>query len=29
MITGNILPVGRLIDTTFGKRTFRQIGDLD
>lgn len=29
MITGNILPVGRLIDTTFGKGTFRQIGDLD
>lgn len=29
MITGNILPVGRLIDTTFGKGTFRRIGDLD
>jgi hypothetical protein len=29
MITGNILPLGRLIDGTFGKGTLRKIGELD
>lgn len=29
MITGNILPIGRLIDGTFGKGTFRKIGESD
>lgn len=29
MITGDILPVGRLIDRTFGRGTLRQIGELD
>jgi hypothetical protein len=29
MLTGNILPVGRLIETTFGKGTLRHIGELD
>jgi len=29
MITGNILPLGRLIDGTFGKGTLRKIGEMD
>jgi hypothetical protein len=29
LMTGNILPIGRLIDGTFGKRTLRKIGELD
>jgi hypothetical protein len=29
MMTGDILPVGRLIDRTFGRGTLRQIGELD
>lgn len=29
MMTGNILPIGRLIDSTFGKGTLRDIGELD
>ncbi len=29
MLNGNILPIGRLIDNTFGKGTFRKIGELD
>ena len=29
MMTGNILPVGRLVEETFGKGTFRKIGELD
>ncbi len=29
MITGNIVPVGKLIDKTFGRGTFRRIGELD
>ncbi|MBI4837463.1 MAG: hypothetical protein HY813_03625 [Candidatus Portnoybacteria bacterium] len=29
MFSGNILPVGRLIDGSFGKGTFRKIGELD
>jgi len=29
MMTGNILNLGRLIDTTFPKGTFRKIGELD
>lgn len=29
MITGNILPLGRLLDRTFGKGIFRKIGELD
>jgi len=29
MMTGNILPVGRLIDGTFGHGTLRKIGELD
>ncbi|MDO8515655.1 MAG: hypothetical protein Q7S28_00195 [bacterium] len=29
MLTGNILSLGKLIDTTFGKGTFRKIGELD
>ncbi|MDX1608399.1 MAG: hypothetical protein R3251_04275, partial [Candidatus Spechtbacterales bacterium] len=29
MITGNILPLGRTIDRTFGKGIFRKIGELD
>lgn len=29
MMTGNILPVGRLIDKTFGIGTLRRIGELD
>ncbi len=28
-MTGNILPLGRLIDGVFGKGTFRRIGELD
>lgn len=28
MLSGNILPIGRLIDTTFEKGTFRKIGEL-
>ena len=29
MMTGNILPVGKLIDGTFGRGTLRKIGELD
>lgn len=29
MVSGNVLPIGRLIDTTFGKGTLRKIGELD
>jgi hypothetical protein len=29
MITGDILPLGRLIDRTFGRGTLRRIGELD
>jgi len=29
MMTGNLLPIGRLIDGTFGKGTMRRIGELD
>lgn len=29
MMTGNILPVGRLIEKTFGNGTLRRIGELD
>ncbi len=29
MVTGNILPIGRLIEKTFGNGTFRKIGELD
>jgi hypothetical protein len=29
MMTGNILPVGRLIERTFGNGTLRRIGELD
>jgi hypothetical protein len=29
MMTGNLLPVGRLIDSTFGRGTLRRIGELD
>lgn len=29
VMTGNILPVGRLIDSTFGEGAFRKIGELD
>jgi hypothetical protein len=29
MMTGNILPLARLIDKSFGKGTFRKIGELD
>jgi len=29
MMTGNILPIGRLVDLTFGKGTLRSIGELD
>jgi len=29
MMTGNILPLGKLIDGTFGKGTLRKIGELD
>lgn len=29
MFSGNILPLGRLIDGTFGKGVFRKIGELD
>lgn len=29
MMTGDILPLGRLIDRTFGKGTLRRIGELD
>lgn len=29
MITGNILPVGRIVDGIFGKGTLRNIGELD
>jgi hypothetical protein len=29
MITGNILPLGRLVDGIFGKGTLRNIGELD
>ena len=29
IITGDILPMGRLIDSTFGRGTLRRIGELD
>jgi len=29
MMTGDILPVGRLVDKTFSKGTLRKIGELD
>lgn len=29
MMTGNILPLGRLINKTFGQKTFKKIGELD
>lgn len=29
MMTGNILPIGKLIDHTFGEGVFRKIGELD
>jgi len=29
MMTGNILPLGKLIDRTFGKGILRKLGDLD
>lgn len=29
MMTGNLLPIGRLVDGTFGKGTLRRIGELD
>lgn len=29
MLTGNILPLGRLVDGTFGRGTLRRIGELD
>ena len=29
MMTGNILPIGKLIDGTFGAGVFRKIGELD
>jgi hypothetical protein len=29
MLTGNILPLGRLVDGTFGRGTLRKIGELD
>lgn len=29
MMTGDIIPLGKLIDTSFGKGTFRKIGELD
>lgn len=29
MMTGNILPVGRLMDNSFGRGTFRKIGEID
>lgn len=29
MMTGNILPIGRLVENTFGTGTFRKIGELD
>jgi hypothetical protein len=29
MMTGNIIPIGKLIDSTFGKGTFRRLGELD
>lgn len=29
MMTGNLLPVGRLVDGTFGRGTLRKIGELD
>lgn len=29
MVTGNILPVGKLIEKTFGNGTFRKIGEMD
>jgi hypothetical protein len=29
VLTGNILPLGKLIDKTFGKGTFRAIGEAD
>lgn len=29
MMTGNILPIGRLIEDSFGEGTFRKIGELD
>ncbi|MCX6735649.1 MAG: hypothetical protein NTZ13_01040 [Candidatus Parcubacteria bacterium] len=28
MLTGNIFPIGKLINTTFGEETFRKIGEL-
>lgn len=29
MLSGNLLPIGKLIDRAFGKGTFRKIGELD
>jgi len=29
MMTGNPLEIGRLVDGTFGKGTFRKIGEMD
>lgn len=29
LMTGNIIPIGKLIDKTFGKGTFRKAGELD
>lgn len=29
MMTGNLLPIGRLVDSTFGRGTLRRIGELD
>ena len=29
MLSGNIIPLGRLVDETFGRKTFSQIGELD
>lgn len=29
MMTGNILPVGRLVDGAFGNGTLRRVGELD
>jgi hypothetical protein len=29
MMTGNLLPIGRLVDGTFGRGTLRKIGELD
>lgn len=27
VVTGNVLPIGRVIDTTFGKGSLRQLGN--